>query len=139
MEQYLPYSIKNEQDLDAFQRYIDQMPDTSSKPKPPALEEAPAKPKDDMSIIPGCNSSVPDVLNNTCYLPAYLSKHIGKLMRVESLVANTLHERTGILMTVGATYIVLKSPQSNATMTCDLDSIRFITIAHDNNMRKLLK
>ena len=93
---------------------------------------------DNMSMIPSNNAFVPETLSNTAFLPAYLTQHVGKLMKIEFLLANTLESRIGWLMTVGSNYLVLKLYNSNTTMTCDIFSIRFVTIVHDNDLRRLM-
>lgn len=93
--------------------------------------------QDNFSYIPSDNKNLPEVLSNTAFMPAFLSKHIGKLVKIEALLGNQLHERIGILMTVGAGFIVLRF-KNNATLVCDLDSIRFVTIIHDNNFKGLM-
>lgn len=51
-------------------------------------------------------------------------------MRVEFLIrTNTLTDRIGILEDVGASYILLRSLQSNEVTYADIYSIKFITIS----------
>lgn len=72
----------------------------------------------------------PDILTNNIYTPAFLRENIGKLMRVEFLIGtNTLTDRIGILEDVGASYILLRSLQSNEITFADIYSIKFITIS----------
>lgn len=73
---------------------------------------------------------IPETLKNTVYTPAFLRKHIGKLVKVEFLIGTTyLEDRTGILLEVGASYIVLRSVQDNNLLYCDIFSIKFVTIS----------
>jgi hypothetical protein len=59
-----------------------------------------------------------------------LREQIGKLMRVEFLIGTTnLTDRIGILEDVGASYILLRSIESDNLIYCDIYSIKFITIA----------
>lgn len=56
------------------------------------------------------NESTPETLTNNIYTPAFLRTQIGKLMRVEFLIGtDLLVDRTGILIDVGASYILLRS------------------------------
>ena len=72
----------------------------------------------------------PEVLTNNIYTPAFLRENIGKLMRVEFLIGtNNLTDRIGILEDVGASYILLRSLQSNEITFADIYSIKFVTIS----------
>lgn len=80
------------------------------------------------------NQNSPEILTNNIYTPAFLREQIGKLMRVEFLIGtNNLTDRIGILEDVGASYILLRSIESNNLVYCDIYSIKFVTIA-DRNM-----
>ena len=72
----------------------------------------------------------PEILTNSIYTPAFLREQIGKLMRVEFLIGtNNLTDRVGILEDVGASYILLRSIESDNLVYCDIYAIKFITIA----------
>jgi hypothetical protein len=80
------------------------------------------------------NQNSPEILRNNIYTPAFLREQIGRLMRVEFLIGtNNLTDRIGILEDVGASYILLRSIESNNLVYCDIYSIKFVTIA-DRNM-----
>ena len=77
------------------------------------------------------NSESPEMLTNNIYTPAFLRENIGKLMRVEFLIGtNNLVDRTGILIDVGASYILLRALESDVITYADLYSIKFITISN---------
>ena len=77
------------------------------------------------------NSETPEMLTNNIYTPAFLRENIGKLMRVEFLIGtNSLVDRTGILIDVGASYILLRALESDVITYADLYSIKFITISN---------
>ena len=79
------------------------------------------------------NQNSPEILTNNIYPPAFLREQIGKLMRVEFLIGtNNLTDRIGILEDVGASYILLRSVESNNLVYCDIYSIKFVTIADMN-------
>lgn len=79
------------------------------------------------------NQNSPEILTNSIYTPAFLREQIGKLMRVEFLIGtNNLTDRIGILEDVGASYILLRSVESNNLIFCDIYSIKFITISASN-------
>lgn len=76
----------------------------------------------------------PEILTNPIYTPAFLREQIGKLIRVEFLIGtNNLTDRTGILEDVGASYILLRSIESDNLVYCDIYSIKFVTIASSNS------
>ena len=77
------------------------------------------------------NQDSPEILTNSIYTPAFLREQIGKLMRVEFLIGtNNLVDRIGILEDVGASYILLRSIESDTITYCDIYSIKFITISN---------
>lgn len=80
----------------------------------------------------------PEALTNPVYIPAYLAQNIGQWLRVEFMLGNSLIHRTGQLIEVGASFIVLKTINPSTTIVCDIYSIRFITIAYDKNLANLL-
>lgn len=80
------------------------------------------------------NSNSPEILTNNIYTPAFLRQQIGKLVRVEFLIGtNNLVDRIGILQDVGASYILLRSLESNTTIYADIYSIKFVTISNSVN------
>lgn len=77
------------------------------------------------------NANSPEILTNNIYTPAFLRGQIGKLVRVEFLIGtNNLVDRIGILEDVGASYILLRSLESNTTIYADIYSIKFVTISN---------
>ncbi len=80
------------------------------------------------------NQNSPEILTNPIYTPGFLRQQIGKLMRVEFLIGtNNLVDRIGILQDVGASYILLRSFESDSLIYCDIYSIKFITISATYN------
>jgi len=76
------------------------------------------------------NQNSPELLTNNIYTPAFLREQIGKLVRVEFLIGtNNLTDRIGILEDVGASYILLRSIESNVLTYADIYSIKFVTIS----------
>ena len=72
----------------------------------------------------------PETLTNTAYTPAFLKGYIGRLVRIEFLIGTTyLEDRTGILLEVGASYVLLRSVQDKNLLYCDIYSIKFVTIS----------
>ena len=67
------------------------------------------------------NQNSPEILTNNIYTPAFLRENIGKLMRVEFLIGtNNLVDRTGILVDVGASYILLRALESDVITYADI-------------------
>ena len=81
--------------------------------------------------------NLPETLKNDSYLPAYLSNNIGRWVRVDFLIGNNLEQEVGILMEVGASYIVLKSLEPDTIIVCDMFSIKFVTIIYSDEYEKL--
>lgn len=78
------------------------------------------------------NSNSPEILTNNIYTPAFLRQHLGKLVRAEFLIGtNNLVDRVGILEDVGASYILLRSVESNTLVYADIYAIKFVTIANN--------
>ena len=95
------------------------------------VEEKQQEKKEDRNVQ--INQNSPEILTNNIYTPAFLREQIGKLMRVEFLIGtNNLTDRIGILEDVGASYILLRSIESNNLIFCDIYSIKFITISATN-------
>ena len=93
------------------------------------MEEKGSQEQDNRNVV--INSNTPEMLTNNIYTPAFLRENIGKLMRVEFLIGtNNLVDRTGILIDVGASYILLRALESDVITYADLYSIKFITISN---------
>jgi len=74
------------------------------------------------------DSFIPEPMQSTLYIAGYLKTQIGKLMQVEFLIGNSTTDRTGTLVDVGVSYILLRPINSNGVILCDLYSIKFVTI-----------
>ncbi|MGI5849751.1 MAG: hypothetical protein ACOX8Q_06780 [Christensenellales bacterium] len=79
-------------------------------------------------IVPTSNE--PTTVQNPYYTAGFLKNFLGRNMRVEFLVGTSgaLVDRIGVLMEVGASYIVLQPIQTDDLLMCDLYSIKFVTI-----------
>ena len=70
----------------------------------------------------------PPPVADRSYIPGYLASIIGKNVRAEFLLGNSLYiDRTGILREVGVNYFVLEDYITHARVMCDLYSVKFIT------------
>ncbi len=72
----------------------------------------------------------PTTVESPYYTAGFLRNFIGKTMRVEFLIGTSgaLVDRTGELVEVGASYIVLKPSFTDDLLMCDLYAIKFVTI-----------
>lgn len=69
------------------------------------------------------------VQQDTNYTQGYLRTQIGKKVRVTYLLGTgTLQDRTGILDTVGISYIIIKNTETNTRELGDIYSVKFVTI-----------
>lgn len=61
------------------------------------------------------------------YLNGFLRTQIGRAVRVEFLIGtNTMVDRTGILLGVGANYILINEAETDDIVACDFYNIKFI-------------
>lgn len=133
MDNKSPIHITNEKDLEFYEKFISDikrehgktMPNNNTAPAKKSVAQTHAK----SNISPTC----PDMLYD------FLSSHIGKLLRVDFLIGDRLESRKGKLLNVGKEYIVLKLFQNGCTVICDINSIKFVTVVHDNDISKLRK
>lgn len=80
------------------------------------------------------NDLMPDPIASPLYIAGYLNTQIGKLVKVEFLIGNNITDRTGILLKVGVSYIIIRPIDVNGTLLCDLYSIKFVTIVDRPNL-----
>ena len=75
-------------------------------------------------------SATPTTVQSPYYTAGFLSNFLGRNMRVEFLIGTSgaLVDRVGVLMEVGASYIVLQPYLTDDLLMCDLYSIKFVTI-----------
>lgn len=61
------------------------------------------------------------------YLNGFLRTQLGRTVTVEFLIgSNTLVDRTGVLLAVGANYILINEVQTDDITACDFYNIKFI-------------
>ncbi len=70
---------------------------------------------------------VPETVESELFVPGFLMTQIGKYMRIDFLIGNSLTDRTGRLERVGASYIILRALDGNMVL-CDMFSIKFAEI-----------
>jgi hypothetical protein len=73
---------------------------------------------------------MPSTVSSTYYTAGFLKQFLGRNMRVEFLIGSTgaLVDRVGVLVEVGASYIVLQPYLTDDLLMCDLYSIKFVNI-----------
>lgn len=61
------------------------------------------------------------------YIQGYLRTLIGRFVKIEFLIGtSSLIDRTGVLLEVGISYVVLREAQTDDNLMCDIFSIKFI-------------
>ncbi len=74
-------------------------------------------------------TNMPSTLESPFFTPGFLRTQIGRRVRVEFLIGtNGTTDRSGTLLAVGSSYIVLQPFESDDMMMCDLYAIKFVTI-----------
>jgi hypothetical protein len=63
------------------------------------------------------------------YTQGYLKQQIGKYMKIEFLIGtNMLIDREGTLVDVGISYIIIREPETDDLLLCDIYSVKFVKI-----------
>lgn len=94
-------------------------PVTPTPPPPPTVQP----PKVDFEQEPG-----PPVTTDIEYTQGYLRSQIGKRVRIEFLIGtNLLTDRTGTLVDVGISYVIIRLQETDDLMLGDIYSIKFVT------------
>lgn len=74
-------------------------------------------------------TQLPTTVESPLFTPGFLRTQIGRKMRIEFLIgSNNLTDRTGTLVAVGASYVLIRLIDSDDLMMCDIYSIKFVTI-----------
>lgn len=75
------------------------------------------------------NQPQPITTESLQYLNGFLRTQIGNRVKVEFLIGtNTYLDKSGLLVAVGANYIILQEAMSDDFIVCDFFNIKFITI-----------
>lgn len=63
------------------------------------------------------------------YTQGYLREQIGKYVKIEFLIGtNMIVDREGTLVDVGISYVILREPETDDLLLCDIYSIKFVRI-----------
>jgi hypothetical protein len=83
----------------------------------------------DISALTALNQPMPVTTQNLQYINAFLRTQVGKKVTVDFLIGtNTLEDKTGTLLAVGANYILLNEIETDDLLVCDFYSIKFVQI-----------
>lgn len=87
----------------------------------------PNTPPESFAPITDLTQPMPVTTESLQYLNGFLRTQIGRRIRVEFLLGtNTLTDRTGTLLGVGANYILINESDSDDLLACDFYNIKFI-------------
>ena len=63
------------------------------------------------------------------YTQGYLKQQIGRYVKIEFLIGtNMLIDREGTLVDVGISYVIIREPETDDLVLCDIYSIKFVRI-----------
>ena len=94
-------------------------------PTPPAAPQVPQVPAAAAPEV----AILPQTWLSTLYTAGFLKTQIGKKVRVDFLIGtNIVTDRTGTLVGVGASYILLRIEETGEIIMGDLYSIKFVTV-----------
>jgi hypothetical protein len=78
----------------------------------------------DFEIEPGA-----PVEQDINYTQGYLKTQIGRYVKIEFLIGtNMLIDREGTLIDVGISYVIIREPETDDLVLCDIYSIKFVRI-----------
>lgn len=90
---------------------------------PPSITPA------DLQPITALNQPMPVTTQSLQYMNAFLRTQIGKKVTVDFLIGtNTLVDRTGTLLGVGANYILINETETDDILICDFYTIKFVHV-----------
>ncbi len=89
-------------------------------------QQAAATPQDIEPIVPW-DQPMPVTTESLMYMNGFMRTQIGRRVTVEFLIGtNTLVDKTGTLLAVGANYILINEIESDDILLCDFYSIKFM-------------
>ncbi|MFZ5967852.1 MAG: hypothetical protein ACOYVK_11860 [Bacillota bacterium] len=63
------------------------------------------------------------------YTQGYLKTQIGRYVKIEFLIGtNMLIDREGTLLDVGISYVIIREPETDDLLLCDIYSVKFVKI-----------
>lgn len=97
----------------------------------PGMQQQPGmvpgmQPRDTTPIFPW-NQPMPVTVESLQYMNGFMRTQIGRRVTIEFLIGtNTLTDRTGTLLAVGANYILINEVETDDILLCDFFSMKFI-------------
>ena len=80
-----------------------------------------------MQPITPTTQPAPMTAESLQYMNGFLRTQIGRIVQVQFLIGtNTLVDRMGLLLAVGANYILLNEIETDDILVCDFYNIKFI-------------
>jgi hypothetical protein len=87
----------------------------------------PMMPMQDTTAIMPWNQPMPVTVESLQYMNGFMRTQIGRRVTIEFLIGtNTLTDRTGTLLAVGANYILINEVETDDILLCDFYSMKFI-------------
>lgn len=87
----------------------------------------PGTPSQDLTPIFPWNQPMPVTTESIQYMNGFMRTQIGRRVTIEFLIGtNTLTDKTGTLLAVGANYILINEVESDDILLCDFYSMKFI-------------
>ncbi len=76
-------------------------------------------------------------LNNDNFFHGYLSKNLGRWMKIESEIGGNVATKIGQLIKVGAGFVVLKlNTNPVSSVVCETGCIKFVTILYGGKIKE---
>ncbi len=86
-----------------------------------------SSPSNDLQPITSTTQPAPITAESLQYMNGFLRTQIGRIVQVQFLIgSNTMVERMGLLLAVGANYILLNEIETDDILVCDFYNIKFI-------------
>lgn len=141
--------MQHEQLQDASNKELDKIRDRAAYPSPPSytpgnqgtLSGNPnpntsgtlnqlvpqSSPSSELQPITPTTQPAPITAESLQYMNGFLRTQIGRIVQVQFLIGtNTIVERMGLLLAVGANYILLNEIETDDILICDFYNIKFI-------------
>ena len=92
-------------------------------------DQGTAAAQDRFSPITDMTQPQPMTTESLQYMNGFLKTQVGRRIRVEFLLGtNTMTDKTGTLLGVGANYILMREVDSDDLLVCDFYNIKFVTV-----------
>lgn len=83
--------------------------------------------QNDLALITPTTEPMPLNTASLLYLNGFMRTQIGRIVKVEFLIgSNTMVDRTGVLLAIGANYILINEIETDDILACDFYNIKFV-------------